>query len=112
MSQKPFSPPYDIFAELLVSARRSAGVTQKALAEKLAIGQSSVSKVERGVQRLDLVELQLWLSAIGSPSLAAFAAEFEDRVLKLSSAEQRWKRAGRSVVRPGSSGRGRKVAAR
>jgi transcriptional regulator with XRE-family HTH domain len=91
MSQKPFPPPYGILTELLVTARRSAGVTQKVLAERLSIGQSSVSKVERGLQRLDLVELQRWLAAIGQPSLAQFAAAFEDRLAKASAAERRWK---------------------
>ena len=92
MSQKPFPPPYGILTELLVTARRSAGVTQKVLAERLSIGQSSVSKVERGLQRLDLVELQRWLAAIGQPSLTQFAAAFEDRLVKASAAERRWKR--------------------
>lgn len=92
MSQKPFPAPYGILTELLVTARRSAGVTQKVLAERLSIGQSSVSKVERGVQRLDLVELQRWLSAIGKPSLPQFAAEFEERLGKVTAAERRWSR--------------------
>ena len=57
---------------LVRRARVSRGLTQEGLAERLLIGQSAVSKVERGVQRLDLVELQRWLSAIGSPSLTSF----------------------------------------
>lgn len=95
MSQKPFPPPYDILTELLVAARLEAGVTQEVLAERLAIGQSAVSKVERGVQRLDLVELYRWLSAIGGPSITDFASTFEERVRKPTAVERRWVRKNR-----------------
>ncbi len=74
-------------------------MTQKVLAERLAIGQSSVSKVERGVQRLDLVELQRWLSTIGKPSLPQFAAEFEERLGKVTAAERRWSRTSGATKR-------------
>jgi len=90
MSQKPFPPPYDVLTEMLVAARLATGLTQKALAERLSIGQSSVSKVERGLQRLDLVELHRWLSALGGPSLADFASAFEMRVRTQTAVERRW----------------------
>ena len=92
MSQKPFPPPYDLLTELLVAARLAAGVTQKVLAERLSIGQSSVSKVERGLQRLDLVDLHRWLSALGEPSLAEFAGAFEVRLRSQSAVERQWLR--------------------
>ena len=95
MSQKPFPPPYDILTELLVAARLAAGVTQEVLAERLAIGQSAVSKVERGVQRLDLVELHRWLSAIGGPSITDFAKSFDERLRKPTAVERRWVRRNR-----------------
>jgi transcriptional regulator with XRE-family HTH domain len=75
-----------------VAARLAAGVTQEVLAERLSIGQSAVSKVERGVQRLDLVELHRWLSAVGGPSLTDFAGAFEERVRKQTAVERRWLR--------------------
>lgn len=90
MSQKPFPPPYDVLTEMLVAARLASGLTQKTLAERLSIGQSSVSKVERGLQRLDLVELHRWLSALGEPSLADFASSFEARVRTQTAVERRW----------------------
>jgi transcriptional regulator with XRE-family HTH domain len=92
MSQKPFPPPYDVLTELLVAARHAAGVTQKVLAERLSVGQSSVSKVERGLQRLDLVELHRWLSALGEPSLAEFASAFEVRLRSQNAVERQWLR--------------------
>ena len=90
MSQKPFPPPYDVLTEMLVAARLTSGLTQKTLAERLSIGQSSVSKVERGLQRLDLVELHRWLSALGEPSLADFARAFDARVRAQTAVERRW----------------------
>jgi len=100
MSQKPFPPPYDILTELLVAARQSAGLTQEELADRLLIGQSAVSKVERGVQRLDLVELHRWLSAIGAPTVTAFVQAFEKRVGEQSVAERRWLRTSAPTGHP------------
>jgi transcriptional regulator with XRE-family HTH domain len=108
MSQKLFPPPYDILTELLVAARLAAGLTQEGLAERLLIGQSAVSKVERGVQRLDLVELQRWLSAIGSPSLTSFVSAFEERVREQKAAEKHWSRVRRRAGHPPTSATARK----
>jgi transcriptional regulator with XRE-family HTH domain len=98
MSKKPFPPPYDILTDLLVAARRATGITQSELAERLSIGQSSVSKIERGVQRLDMVELHRWLSAIGGQSFTAFASSFDDRVRTQTAADRGWGRAKRSAA--------------
>jgi transcriptional regulator with XRE-family HTH domain len=100
MYQKPFPPPYDILTELLVAARQSVGMTQEELAERLLIGQSAVSKVERGVQRLDLVELHHWLTAIGTPGLSAFVQAFEKRVGEQVVAERSWMPSRDPTVRP------------
>ena len=104
MSQKPFPPPYDVLTEMLVAARLASGLTQKTLAERLSIGQSSVSKVERGLQRLDLVELHRWLSALGEPSLADFACAFEARVRAQTAVERRWIRRRRGSDAEGDLG--------
>ncbi|MDE2081523.1 MAG: helix-turn-helix transcriptional regulator [Burkholderiales bacterium] len=109
MSQKPFPPPYDILTDLLVASRRASGVTQKVLAERLSIGQSSVSKVERGLQRLDLIELYRWLSALGAPSLAEFASAFEMRVGAQTAVERRWVRRRGSSVDQGDPVRKRRA---
>ena len=47
---------YRRLRELLISARRSQGLSQEALAERLSIVQTFVSKYERGERRLDVVE--------------------------------------------------------
>jgi transcriptional regulator with XRE-family HTH domain len=47
---------YRIFRELLISARRTSGLTQSQLASKLHRQQSYVSKYENGERRLDVLE--------------------------------------------------------
>lgn len=58
---------YDQFRRALVEARSSVGMTQIDLARKLGEGQDFVSKCERGVRRLDVVELRQWCRALGVP---------------------------------------------
>ncbi len=67
------------FLLLLTELRTASGMTQKELARRLKEEQSWISKVERGVRRLDLVELTLWCRALGVP-LAHFVAEYERRL--------------------------------
>lgn len=55
------------FLELLTQSRVDAGLTQVELALRLQEDQSLVSKVERGVRRLDVVELMLWCQALEIP---------------------------------------------
>lgn len=55
------------FLELLTQSRLDAGLTQVELALLLQEDQSLVSKVERGVRRLDVVELMLWCQALEMP---------------------------------------------
>ncbi|KGG92566.1 MULTISPECIES: helix-turn-helix domain-containing protein [Comamonas] len=55
------------FLELLIQSRLEAQLTQAELALRLQEDQSWVSKVERGVRRLDFVELSLWCKAIEMP---------------------------------------------
>jgi transcriptional regulator with XRE-family HTH domain len=49
---------------LLRETRESQRVSQAALAAKLGLPQTFVSKCETGVRRLDVVELHAWLSAL------------------------------------------------
>lgn len=96
MPQKLFPPPYDILTDLLVECRRSVHISQLELADRLSIGQSAVSKVERGVQRLDMVELHRWLTALGGPTLVEFAAAFDERLRAQTAATDHWSRIKRS----------------
>ena len=50
------------FCALMIAARKSAGLTQQALARRLVRPQSFVAKYEGGEQRLDVVEFVADLS--------------------------------------------------
>ena len=56
MTASVFSPRYHKLRQLLTKARVDRGLSQAALAERLARPQTFVSKYERGERRLDLVE--------------------------------------------------------
>lgn len=60
-----------LFLAMLRERRESAGVTQADLALRLGSRQTDISKVERGVRRLDVIELAKWLAAL-DVSLPAF----------------------------------------
>lgn len=94
--KKPFLPPHDIIGKLLSEARKASKLTQEELAALLSVGQSAVSKVERGAQHLDMVELHRWLKAIGGPTLTELTTDFEKRLEARIAAEVKWKEAQRA----------------
>jgi transcriptional regulator with XRE-family HTH domain len=53
------------FRELLVEARKRAGITQYEIAARLGRPQSFVSKYERGERRLDVLEFREVADALG-----------------------------------------------
>jgi len=55
------------FLDELRNARIRSGVTQVRLAELIDEDQTFVSKCERGVRRLDVVEMKRWTEALGMP---------------------------------------------
>ena len=57
---------------VLVQLRKDAGLNQAALAARLRITQSQVSKYERGERVLDETRLRAWLSALGKPIAALY----------------------------------------
>jgi len=56
MTESIYTARYRRLCELLVEARKSKGLSQAALSERLGWLQTTVSKYERGERRLDLVE--------------------------------------------------------
>lgn len=58
---------YERLRSSLVEQRKSAGVTQVELAERLGRPQSFVSKYERGERRLDVVEFLEVMDALRVP---------------------------------------------
>lgn len=79
MEKSTFTRDYRLFLELLRVTREKAGVTQVELAERLGESQSWVSKVERGIRRVDVVELRLFCKALNiQPS--EFMQRLDDRL--------------------------------
>ena len=56
VSKSAFTQQAERLRDLLIGARRTAGLTQVQLAKRLRRPQSFVSKYERGERRLDVVE--------------------------------------------------------
>lgn len=72
------SSEQQVLLELLRESREAYPLTQGQLSERIGMSQSDVSKVERGVRRLDVIELRTWVLALDM-SLAGFVAELEAR---------------------------------
>ena len=60
---------------LLRTVRHEAGLTQKQLAEALGLEQTIVSKLEHGIRRLDLLELDA-ICAVTGTSLEEFLRRY------------------------------------
>jgi transcriptional regulator with XRE-family HTH domain len=62
------------FCELMVKARKSAGLSQQELARRLHKPQSFVAKYEGGERRVDVVEFVTICKAIGTDPAKLFKA--------------------------------------
>ena len=65
MKKSISSREYKILVELLAKFREQAGFTQTKLAEAIEETQSTVSKIERGERRIDMLELFVICKAMG-----------------------------------------------
>ncbi len=65
MKRSAQSAEQAVTLQLLVRLRVAAGVNQTALAARLGITQSEVSKFERGERALDRQRLRAWLHVLG-----------------------------------------------
>jgi len=54
----------EVLLRLLRRRRQSINLRQADLALRIGRGQATVSKVESGARRLDVIELRAWLSAL------------------------------------------------
>lgn len=66
MQKTLYTREYQQMLKLLREKRLAAQVSQAELAERLEWTQAEVSKCETGVRRIDVVELKLWLEALGN----------------------------------------------
>jgi transcriptional regulator with XRE-family HTH domain len=60
-----YHPRYQALREAMIAARKKAGLTQVQMAERLAVGQSYVSKIERGESYVDIITYVDWVTACG-----------------------------------------------
>lgn len=65
-----YTREYREFLELLVEERESAQLTQLEVAHRMGTSQSMLSKLERGVTRMDLLDLFAYLDAIKADRVA------------------------------------------
>lgn len=79
MQKTLYTREYQQMLKLLRERRLVAQVSQAELAKRLTWTQAEVSKCETGVRRLDVVELKLWLEALGN-DLPSFVRELSDGV--------------------------------
>lgn len=65
MPRSQFSDAYAVLIESLIDARITAGVSQTELAAALGKTQPFISKIERSVRRIDLIEFCAIATALG-----------------------------------------------
>ena len=85
MARSLRTPGHLALLRALTDARKSAGITQQQLAERMKRPQSFIAKVEGGERRLDVVEFAEWTIALGAdygdllrPVLRTFGIEAAD----------------------------------
>lgn len=83
MPRSVFTGDYKTFLRLLIKARKDSGLRQHELAAILGVDQGTISKIERGVRRLDVVEFVGIVQALGADPL-----DFLARYLKACSNEE------------------------
>lgn len=100
MPKTLYRPENTILRTQLRAAREAAGLTQVDLSDAIGKSQTFVSDVERGVRRLDTVELWEICRAMGV-DLTDFVAEFKEAVESVRSSKVRKaKPTGRPRKRP------------
>lgn len=72
MPKTVFSGAHEHLVELLISARRKAGLTQTDLAELIGKDQKFVSLIERGQRRVDVLEFYVIAKAMGHDPLRLY----------------------------------------
>lgn len=82
----------DVFLALLKDRRQAIPMRQADLASRLGHAQATVSKVERGERRLDVIELRAWLRALDVDFLT-FMRRLDDGLQGVPTADGRLRRA-------------------
>jgi transcriptional regulator with XRE-family HTH domain len=77
-----------VLREMLRARREAMRLSQRDVARLLGRGQATVSKVEAGTRRIDVVELRAWLCAL-DVDFVHFVDEFERRLREHASIDAR-----------------------
>jgi transcriptional regulator with XRE-family HTH domain len=64
MAKSLYTRHNEVLLTLLRDRRQAIGLPQTGLAQKLGQTQATVSRVETGERRLDVIELRAWLTAL------------------------------------------------
>lgn len=89
MLKSLYSRQNHVFLEMLRSRRKSLQLRQRDVAKLVGHGQATVSKVEAGTRRLDVIELRTWLNAL-QVDFVAFIVELEQRLSHYPPSELQW----------------------
>lgn len=81
MPKAIYRSEYDVFLTLLKSRRVNAGLTQAHCSTALGRPQSFISDVERGVRRLDIIQIYDLCNVLGC-DVVELIKEFADEVRK------------------------------
>ncbi|WP_417695371.1 helix-turn-helix domain-containing protein [Pseudomonas sp.] len=81
MPKAIYRSEYDVFLTLLKARRVKAGLTQVECSNSLGRPQSFMSDVERGVRRLDIIQISDLCSVLGC-DLVELIQEFSDEIRK------------------------------
>jgi len=88
MPKTIYDDRYGVFLHVLRKAREDSGRRQADVAAALRLGQATVSKIETGERRIDVIELTAYCEAIGT-QLSAFIIELERELGRHPSGSQR-----------------------
>lgn len=72
MTKSVFTDAYPLLLELIISARKSVGVSQVELAQRLRRPQPFISYIERGERRIDVIEFCVIMNALGLDAMVEF----------------------------------------
>lgn len=79
MSKSLYGRHNEIFLQLLRDSRESMQLRQSDLAMLVGRDQTTVSRVETGERRLDILQLRTWIRALGI-DFTAFMNELDERL--------------------------------
>ena len=72
MPKSQFSEAYKAFMQVMITARKEAGLTQVEVARRIGRRQTHISIIETGVRRLDLIEFCALSRAMGVEPVILF----------------------------------------